>query len=270
MPPQPRFPKSINPSHISIIQQRFCLASRIPCHHKRTRQHLSLDLRSSASITASCLKLYKTGISIQSSGTMAWWHETSKRKPHRQSSSSSSSSTEIFAALRTPPPRTNKSRVYSGLIKPALGKKDSFEWGYFITVIAFLVIIIILSRTLKRIIAKLVRQDAAATQDGDNPSQNEESSSIHTSTSTSQNCAAPSSISKRGLDRLSPRSLSLPFAISPAPNPDTEVRKDIMTVDENVQAYIAQNGENGEGRPGMSEAYARRKRREQEGYLVGF
>ena len=43
-----------------------------------------------------------------------------------------------------------------------------------------------------------------------------------------------------------------------------------MTVDENIQTYLAQNGGAHERRQEMSETYARRKRREQEGYLVGF
>ena len=192
----------------------------------------------------------------------AWWHEQPGSKPHRQSSSSS---IEVFAASRTPPPRNFNSQSYLGNYKPALGQKGSLDWGYIITVLALIFIIVILSRILENLIAKLSRRDAEAIQDANNDegtSRNWASSSIQTSTS--------SSLQKRGLDSLFPSNLSIPNKGSSESEPETRTAKGETTIVENIQAYLAQNGGAHERRLGMSETYARRRRREQEGYLVGF
>ena len=195
----------------------------------------------------------------------AWWHERPGIKPQHQALSSSSSSTEVLAALRTPPPKTVKSKLFSGNDKPVLGQKGNLDWRFMITVLVLVFIIAILSSILKNRIAKLARRDAENTQDKNDLngiSRNGGTSSTQTSTS--------SGLQKRGLDSLFPSNLSIPNNGSSESEPETRTAKGETTTVENIQAYLVQNGGANERRQEMSETYARRKRREQEGYLVGF
>ena len=50
---------------------------------------------------------------------------------------------------------------------------------------------------------------------------------------------------------------------------DAATEKGYKTVEENIQGYLTQNG-GAEGRKFQMNEYARRKKREQEGYLVGY
>ena len=51
---------------------------------------------------------------------------------------------------------------------------------------------------------------------------------------------------------------------------DAATEKAHKSVEENIQSYLAQKGGIGGRKLDITEAYARRKRREQSGYLVGY
>ena len=61
-----------------------------------------------------------------------------------------------------------------------------------------------------------------------------------------------------------------PADLVPEPMDTAHISGNKRTVDENIQAYVRQNAGNSGKRNEMLEAYARRKRREDQGYMVGF